>query len=378
MQNIITISSNFESGNIKILEINSATDIQLEINKDTNSDFFQWFHFKVQSISGTDHVIRLMNAADAAFTEGWNNYQAVASYDRIHWFRVKTQYQNGELIIKHQPEQNVTFYAYFAPYSYENHLDLIHGIQQSPLCHLEHLGESLDGRDMTLVNVGESAEKKKSVWIIARQHPGETMAEWFCEGLLGRLLDEDDPVAIKLLQLCSFHIVTNMNPDGSFRGNLRTNAAGINLNREWLDPSMDKSPEVYLVRDKMLKTGVDLFLDIHGDEAIPYNFLSGCAGIPSYDERHKKLEDDFKSAFLRASPDFQTTYGYDEDASGQANLSMATTWVGEYFHCLSYTLEMPFKDNDDLPDPEFGWSADRSCRLGESVLLPILDSILKL
>ena len=28
-----------------------------------------------------------------------------------------------------------------------------------------------------------------------------------------------------------------MNPDGSVRGNLRTNAAGANLNREWMTPS---------------------------------------------------------------------------------------------------------------------------------------------
>ena len=33
---------------------------------------------------------------------------------------------------------------------------------------------------------------------LARQHPGETMAEWFVEGLLERLLDNADPVARKV------------------------------------------------------------------------------------------------------------------------------------------------------------------------------------
>jgi murein tripeptide amidase MpaA len=32
------------------------------------------------------------------------------------------------------------------------------------------------------------------------------------------------------------------------------------------------------------------------------------------------------------------------------------------------TLEMPFKDNDDLPDPEEGWSPDRSRALARSCL----------
>ena len=37
-----------------------------------------------------------------------------------------------------------------------------------------------------------------------------------------------------------------MNPDGSVLGNLRTNAAGANLNREWLQP-LERSPEVLAV-----------------------------------------------------------------------------------------------------------------------------------
>ena len=38
--------------------------------------------------------------------------------------------------------------------------------------------------------------------------------------------------------------IPNMNPDGSYRGHLRTNASGANLNREWKEPTLEKSPEV--------------------------------------------------------------------------------------------------------------------------------------
>ena len=52
------------------------------------------------------------------------------------------------------------------------------------------------------------------------------------------------PIAIaqRLLQHAVFYVVPNMNPDGSVRGNLRTNAAGANLNREWMTPSLETSP----------------------------------------------------------------------------------------------------------------------------------------
>jgi murein tripeptide amidase MpaA len=31
------------------------------------------------------------------------------------------------------------------------------------------------------------------VWIIAQQHPGEHMAEWFMEGVIERLQQDGDP-----------------------------------------------------------------------------------------------------------------------------------------------------------------------------------------
>ena len=109
------------------------------------------------------------------------------------------------------------------------------------------------------------------------------MAEWWMEGALEKLTDEDDPVARVLRRECTFRVVPNMNPDGSRRGHLRTNAAGVNLNREWHAPSAEKSPEVLCVRNAMDETGVDFAMDVHGDEAIPANFLAGFEGIPSLD-----------------------------------------------------------------------------------------------
>src|SRR3546814_5062142 len=58
------------------------------------------------------------------------------------------------------------------------------------------------------------------------------------------LADTGNATTTALLGACTFHIVPNMNPDGSCRGHLRTNSAGVNLNREWHAPSADKSPEV--------------------------------------------------------------------------------------------------------------------------------------
>lgn len=77
-----------------------------------------------------------------------------------------------------------------------------------------------------------------------------------------------------------------------------------------------------------VKVSVDLFLDIHGDKVLPFVFVAGTEGTPNYNERIATLENLFKHAFSAASPDFQDAEGYKKEASGQANLAMATTYVG--------------------------------------------------
>ena len=49
-------------------------------------------------------------------------------------------------------------------------------------------------------------------------------------------------------------------------------------------------------------------------------------------------------------------------------MSMSTTQLAERFGCVSMTLEMPFKDNFDLPDPVYGWSPQRSKYLAAACL----------
>ncbi len=372
------ISANFDGGNIEVINQDDINNVQLAIRPDEGGEFFQWFNFRLQGEVGQRYTLNIINAGQASYTKGWEDYQAAATYDRQQWFRLPTQYQDGKLTIEVELDCEMIQIAYFAPYSYERHQDLLSAVQVHPLVSLKHLGKTLDDRDMTLVKVGDEDEEKAKIWITARQHPGETMAEWLVEGLLNNLLDGDCPTAKALLDKANFYIVPNMNPDGGVRGHLRTNAKGVNLNREWQSPSLEKSPEVYHVVNRMKETGVDLYYDVHGDEGLPYVFLAGCEGVPGYTQKMADLQADFVKALLMASADFQDEFGYDKDEPGQANLTVASNWVAQTFGCLSNTLEMPFKDNANMPDPMSGWSPERCIYLGEASLLAMLAVVDKL
>ncbi|MGL6044585.1 MAG: M14 family metallopeptidase, partial [Sandaracinobacteroides sp.] len=161
----------------------------------------------------------------------------------------------------------------------------------------------------------------------------------------------------------------------SCRGYLRTNAAGANLNREWAAPSIERAPEVLAVRNRMDETGVDFALDVHGDEALPHVFIAGFEGIPDITQRQLGQLAGYKARLAIHSRDFQTRVGYPVTSAGKANLSMSTNQLAQRFGCVSATLEMPFKDAVELPDPVHGWSPGRSRALGRACLAALADII---
>jgi murein tripeptide amidase MpaA len=361
----LSISSAFDGGNIRLVSID-GNRIDLEIAKDAQSDFYQWFYFRLTGAAGVPVELRLLNCGGSAYPHGWPGYRACMSYDRDFWQRVpETSFANGILTIRVTPSENNAWFAYFAPYTMERHHDLVAEAATDPSVEYRSLGQTIDGQELDYLKIGDG---RLQVWLYGRQHPGETMAEWWMEGVLEKLLDNADPVSRRLRQKATFHVVPNMNPDGSKRGHLRTNAVGVNLNREWHEPSPERSPEILFVRNEMEKTGVDFAMDVHGDEAIAANFLAGFEGIPSLKQEQQQLFNRFSDELVRISPDFQTEKGYEIPAPGQANLSMSTAQLAERFGAITMTLEMPFKDNDDLPDTQEGWSPDRSRLLGRSCL----------
>lgn len=364
----IDISAAFDSGNIEVVAYNGSGEFDLAIRKDEQSSFYQWFHFRLTGARGMDCTLRIINCSGSAYPGGWVNYKARMSVDRHTWTQAETEYHAGTLTIRIKPQSDSIYFAYFAPYSMERHHDIFARIGAAPGVSQEVLGKSLDGQTIDLLVFGQPTTATRKIWLIARQHPGETMAEWWMEGALERLINLDDPVIKRLREKATLYVVPNMNPDGARRGHLRTNAVGVNLNREWGTPTLERSPEVLCVLNKMIETGCDFNLDVHGDEDLPHNFIAGFDGIPSITQKQTDLLNMYKGNLAKISPDFQTKIGYAPAKAGEANMNMSTNALAERFGCLAMTLEMPFKDVRDNPDPIHGWSPQRAKLLGHSCL----------
>ncbi len=376
---ITDINAAFDSGNIIVHSINGAA-ATLSIRKDRESEFAQWFHFRVAAQPGVEITLNITGMESSAYPGGWPGYRACVSEDRDYWDRADTEYNKdeggGTLTIRYTPVSGLAWFAYFAPYSMERHHDLISDTAGLEGVEYRCLGHSLEGQPIDCLQMGSG---ETQVWLYARQHPGETQAEWWMEGALEMLTDPADPHARKLLEKCRIHVVPNCNPDGSRRGHLRTNFAGINLNREWAEPSAERSPEVLCIRNAMDATGVHWAMDVHGDEAIPAAFMAGFEGIPGWTDDQGGRYTRFINRLAERTPDFQTKLGYPITGKGKANLSMSTNQLAERFGkshaCVSMTLEMPYKDTIDNNDPEQGWSPERCKLLARECLATLAEMV---
>lgn len=346
----------------------------------------------------------ILNANAVSFPTAWPGTTicytngSLEPCDDDLWLRnLTTDYVDGTLTWTHVHTMNgPTFFAYYPPYTYTRHLKLISDcadlIQtRGSACNkfnsvIESLGQTLEGREMECLSIGNG---KLTAWIQHRQHPGETQAEFFAEGLLHRLfgVGKDgalDEVTERVLDLYRLYIVPNMCPDGSVRGHIRTNSAGANLNREWCTipgkdyeaPTLERSPEVVAVLSKMDQTGCDFFLDVHSDEELPYCFFSGAKMTPVWGDRIEHLHGHFIERYRQHNPDVQKKIGYPPPATikkAMEFMNKATTQVSNRFNCLGLTLELPYKDCATNPDPERGFSIERCKKMGSNLVEALVD-----
>ena len=367
----IKVDSGFEGGNGVGSEVYSD-GADIEIRQDAKSSWRQWFYFRIQSPRHAPLRLRITNAHAATYPEGWSHYRACVTEDGMTWLRADTEYRDGSLIIRHTPKTDTTWFSYFAPYGTKRLAAYLESTTKQPGVTVSQLGLSYERRPIECIEVGAGTSP---VWVVARQHSGETMASWWVEGFVDRLLNCFDPAVSALLQQARVHVVPLVNVDGAVRGHLRGNAAGVDLNRQWRAPDQQTAPEVAAILKRMKATGVAMVLDVHGDETLPHVFVDGCDRDLHATSHQVQGVARFKAALLDANAAFQTAIGYPISYGGAEASGMCARAVARHFDAIGVTIEMPFKDSLEAPDLRQGWSPNSSRQLGHDCVAALAASV---
>ena len=413
-----TFSSSFDGGNGELVSCETRGDgveVHVRIAKDPFTEgtdkkhHYQWFQFSVSGLTGKACSVVIDNAGDVSYPDAWGThsddggtvckFDAHWAYVERHgaeananaWKRARDTVWNAETgtlswTLSACDEDTVLF-SFFPHYTEARHLSLVADsaariealIAAGTLradSQVRSIATTARGREVQMISFAGASggvDEDANVWIIARQHPGEPQAEWWVDGLLGALLEPEasqrSAAATALLASgVRFFVVPNMNPDGSHMGHLRTNSVGANLNREWAPtpaaeydaPTEARSPEVLGVLRECDLPGhaPSLFLDVHADEELPFNFICGPEGCECFSDAPtgaplRALHEFFGAAMRVHSGGALrgwngAPHGYGLEAPREANMRVCSNQIAQRYSattgCLGVTLEQPFKD----------------------------------
>jgi len=279
----LTIDSNFDSGDIGPYTI-VGNVIDFEIASD-GLDYEYWTNFKVSGVSGQTVTFNITNADLVPFlSDAGHESQMVYSYNGDDWFRLTSHsYTGGTYTFIQSFTEDIVQIATFFPFSYETMDAYVDAASTSEWATKTVLGSSHQGRDIDLLTITNDAVpmgEKEIIYLIGRQHAGETSSSHMLEGMIDFLLSED-VYANGFRNNYVWYIVPMVNPDGVFLGNSRANSEGNDPNRDWGNTDSD---EINLVRDNITAinsaNGIDMFIDWHSqmDDDRWYNFIYSPTG----------------------------------------------------------------------------------------------------
>ena len=289
------ISTNFESGNINhIKNVQRKKDVLvvLEIEnepypKNTKRKYQNWFYFKSNDVQRKSMTYTIQNIN--VFGNDWKGFNVCYSYDNKNWKRIKTSFskKNKTLTWKHRSTKKNVYFAYYPPYTTVMKQKMMMKYKNKKGVKAKTLGKS----KVDALILGNGPLK---IFIVARQHPGESIGSWMIEGFLKEYFSD---VQRKVVQdIFTFYIIPMANPDGVKLGHWYTNKKGQNLNRSWRH---NKTSETNAIKKLMTEKKALLYLDLHGDEGASKHFITSCI------ESKNKVRKPFNDTMAKFCPNFQ-------------------------------------------------------------------------
>ncbi|MDX1925773.1 MAG: M14 family zinc carboxypeptidase [Pirellulaceae bacterium] len=199
------------------------------------------FHFRVVGKPNATIQLELNNLKNV-----WNGTpasvapelkSAVVSEDGKVWKSIATNVSadNRVTVELTLSQAGDLFVARVEPYRLSDLDRLIENISKHPAVTVTAIGKTCEGRGLEILQIGNSNAPKR-VFLRARAHPWEAGGNWIVEGLIGRLL-QDDEVSRRCLEKYCVYIMPMANKDGVARGRTRFNMQGKDLNRNWDKPA---------------------------------------------------------------------------------------------------------------------------------------------
>ena len=285
----VTFATDFEGGSlgkvVRVTDTYTRCILLGEVDQFGRNRQISWYYFRIDGAPDSELTIDFTDlVGEYNFRPGAQaitpDTPPVYSYDNQHWTHVAKDNWSAvasSMRLRIKPAHPRLWIAHIAPYTTRHLARLLDSIKRAPGLEYRAIGKSVQGRDipmLTITSPGPGQERKKVVWLMFRQHSWEAGSSWVGEGAI-RFLLSSDPIAARIRQETIFKVLPMQDPDGVFRGGVRFNAYGYDLNRNWDTNDPVKMPEITAARNAILDWAnqgrrIDFFLSLHNDETNEY------------------------------------------------------------------------------------------------------------
>jgi hypothetical protein len=257
----VRFDANFESGNINTV---STTD-SINYNVTTKTDIGgRWFYFRISGVKNKFIKVTVTNS---------DVKRPFYSYDNINFTRFSSTESPLTNVFQKTYEQDTVYVAYYYPYNYSYLQQRINIWKQSQYVKVDTIGITTRGfpiQEMRITDFSIPDSSKYHVWIHARTHPGETPSSWHFDGMVQKLLEQNEIIS-EYRKKVVFHCVPFTNPEGVFYGRSRTNYDGVDVESNWNKTDSLTCKEVRILKQRMLQINqqkvISIFQNLHSQAA---------------------------------------------------------------------------------------------------------------
>jgi hypothetical protein len=241
-------STTFESGAADSVRLRDDGMVAFLIPPDPGGPEYLWFHFALTNPIKKGQQFVIENAAGAHQTgDRWGITKPVFSADGKTWVRALETDYSREFSLRHPLGRQVFSFqspldaeslrvACSYPYTSDDLNSYLKAIENRLTGGISTLGKSEEGRELVCFRIGPEppveSQLPVEIWVICREHPGETPASFVLEGMVAALLEH--PAGKRLRDEFVFNFVPMLNVDGVAHGYYYHNARGVNLARDWV------------------------------------------------------------------------------------------------------------------------------------------------
>ena len=362
----LCFDSTFESGNLDKVAKVTDCEYDLYMRADANTrGHHQWYYFSVlphREVEAKFHILNFTKN-ESLYSQGmhplvycendpdkgWHPGGQSISYkpSKLNSF-VRRSYSSLTFSYTFTHPHSKVFFAYSIPYTYTRLCKLVRELSATGgemRVKREFLCKTLSGVEVPLLTVTDFSippQRKQSVVVTGRVHPGETYGSFMMEGFL-RFVVSDDPAAVFLRQKIVFHVVPMLNPDGVIMGNYRTGFAGCDLNRQFQRPDYILHPTVMAVKTLITRLWKEhdlaAFIDMHAHSKQKCVFLYG-PHFPLHSDKYEVTRV-IPRLICDQSPVFRFTSCRFRNERSKRKAARLVIWK-EFKLATSYTVEASF------------------------------------